>query len=51
MAVANRQLFLAAGGSQYRYIPALNDSDAHVAMLAKLIAERIRVQKAEQPTI
>ncbi len=47
IAVANRQLFLAAGGSQYRYIPALNDSDAQAAMLAKLISKRIRVQKAE----
>ena len=33
----NRQLFLEAGGEQFRYIPALNDSPRHIEMLVKLI--------------
>lgn len=37
IALANREIFMQAGGKRYRYIPALNDSDAHVEMLADLI--------------
>nr|BAL55698.1 ferrochelatase [uncultured Gammaproteobacteria bacterium] len=48
IAVVNRNLFLAAGGEQYRYIPALNDSDAHVAMLAALIASRLQAPKVKR---
>lgn len=33
----NRDAFLAAGGSRYRYIPALNDRDDHVDGLAEMI--------------
>ncbi len=33
----NRKLFLNAGGEQFRYIPALNDSRWHIEMLVKLI--------------
>jgi protoporphyrin/coproporphyrin ferrochelatase len=33
----NRDTFLAAGGSRYRYIPALNDRDDHVDGLAEMI--------------
>jgi ferrochelatase len=33
----NRELFLKAGGKQFRYIPSLNDSDRHIAVLVKLI--------------
>ncbi|MFO1433417.1 MAG: ferrochelatase [Candidatus Competibacteraceae bacterium] len=33
----NRKLFLDAGGEQFRYIPALNDSRWHIDMLVKLI--------------
>lgn len=33
----NRQVFLAAGGETYRYVPALNAGPAHVGMLAALL--------------
>ena len=34
----NRAIFLNAGGGAYHYIPALNDSAAHIAMIADLVA-------------
>ncbi|MDX8408850.1 MAG: ferrochelatase [Mariprofundales bacterium] len=37
IAVENAELFTAAGGEVLRYIPALNDDDAHIALLAQLI--------------
>ena len=37
MAVENRDVFIAAGGQEYRYIPALNDSDKHIEVLLSLI--------------
>lgn len=37
IAIANQAIFIEAGGKSYRYIPALNDSDAHVAVMADLI--------------
>lgn len=37
IAITNQEIFLAAGGQQYRYISALNDSDAHVQVLRKII--------------
>jgi ferrochelatase len=36
MAIANRELFVESGGSEYRFIPCLNDRPDHVAMLAAL---------------
>ncbi|GAB6039743.1 ferrochelatase [Endothiovibrio diazotrophicus] len=33
----NRETFLAAGGDDYHYIPALNDRDDHIAALAGLV--------------
>lgn len=42
VALENRDYFLEAGGSQYRYIPALNDSDAHIEALARLLAAQLR---------
>jgi len=38
----NRDYFLEAGGTQYRYIPALNDSEAHIDALTQIIMERVR---------
>jgi ferrochelatase len=35
----NRQYFIAAGGSDYEYIPALNDSTAHTDVLLQLIQQ------------
>jgi ferrochelatase len=37
IALANRDIFIKAGGKSYRYIPALNDGDAHVEVMADLI--------------
>ncbi|MDQ6996215.1 MAG: ferrochelatase, partial [Mariprofundus sp.] len=38
----NRNYFLSAGGKQYRYIPALNDSEAHIEALAQVVMKRAR---------
>ena len=38
IALENRQVFLAAGGERYRYLPALNDDPAHIAALADLMS-------------
>jgi protoporphyrin/coproporphyrin ferrochelatase len=38
IAIRNRELFKANGGEFYDYIPALNESDAHVELLCELIA-------------
>ena len=39
IAMQNQDIFLKAGGERYRYIPALNDNDAHIAALLSLIEE------------
>jgi ferrochelatase len=36
----NRELFLHAGGEEMHYIPALNERDAHIAMMAQLVTGR-----------
>jgi len=41
----NRELFLRAGGERFRYIPALNDSPAHITLLADLVAQNCPVGK------
>ncbi len=37
--VENRDYFLSAGGEKYRYIPALNDHDAHIDALKQIVLE------------
>ncbi len=37
IAIANKELFIEAGGKSYRYIPALNNGEAHVAAVAEII--------------
>lgn len=37
IAITNKSFFLDAGGQQYRYIPALNATDRHVAVLTDLL--------------
>ncbi|MGH7161955.1 MAG: ferrochelatase, partial [Planctomycetota bacterium] len=37
IAIQNRELFRAAGGGAYRYVPALNDAPHHVEALASLV--------------
>jgi len=44
----NRELFLASGGEQFSYIPALNDRAEHVDALAELIDAQLR---AWQPAL
>ena len=41
IAVENRHYFQRAGGGEYRYIPCLNDSAAHIDMLAKIVAQHL----------
>lgn len=36
----NREVFEAAGGERYRYIPALNANEAHIQLLLKLVEEQ-----------
>jgi ferrochelatase len=40
IAIANKEEFLKAGGSAYHYIAALNDSDAHVDVIANLLEQK-----------
>lgn len=42
LAVENREIFMHAGGEQYRYIAALNDRADHINALASIIRERIK---------
>jgi len=37
IAITNKEIFIEAGGEQYRYIPALNDSDAQVNSIISLL--------------
>ena len=39
IAIQNRELFEEAGGEKLEYIPALNDSDAHVELFRQLAVE------------
>ena len=46
IAMRGRDRFLAAGGQRFDYIPALNDGDAHVALLRALIERGLRDAEA-----
>ncbi len=39
MAMQNKEVFQRAGGGDYRYIPALNDSPAHIEALADIVLQ------------
>ncbi len=41
VAMENRDYFLEAGGHQYRYIPALNDDDAHINALSQIVSPHL----------
>lgn len=41
IAEENRDAFLEAGGGQYAYIPALNDSPGHIQLLADLVCRHV----------
>lgn len=42
MAVENKKVFQEAGGGEYRYIPALNESPAHIDVIANLIMQNVQ---------
>jgi len=42
IAMVNRDLFIEAGGNDYRYIPCLNDSKDHIEMLVNQILGQIK---------
>ena len=44
----NRDVFLSAGGDSYRYIPALNDTDGHINMIASLVEPQIDLWQQQQ---
>ena len=54
IAMLNAERFTGAGGGQLRYVPALNASDAHIAMLAALVERHAagwpESQRATSPT-
>lgn len=39
--VENREYFMTSGGEKFEYIPALNDSNAHIDCLANIITENL----------
>jgi len=41
LAMENREIFVHAGGTQYRYIPALNDRADHIAALTNIIQKHL----------
>jgi len=41
IAVENRANFIEAGGNEYRYIPALNVREDHIAALATIALEQL----------
>lgn len=50
VALRYRDDFLAAGGQQFRYIPALNDDAAHIAALGQLAAGHLQGWMADPET-
>jgi len=42
ISIENRQLFLDSGGEEFRYIPALNTSEAHIKLLADLARSQLQ---------
>ena len=47
IAMQNRELFEEAGGEKLQYIPALNDSAAHAALMERLVEEALGRQGSE----
>ena len=41
LAIRGREQFLAAGGTDFAYLPCLNDSDAGVEMLRSILATEL----------
>jgi len=49
MAMENRERFLASGGKDYSYIPALNAEPGHVAALMSLIESHLQAWGGQEP--
>lgn len=49
IAMQNRELFEEAGGDRLEYIPALNDSDAHAALMQSLFDEALASESGGTP--
>lgn len=49
-AMQNRELFMAAGGRHYAYIPALNDQEEHLEFLTKLILHHAQGWQETDPS-
>lgn len=49
IAMENKEVFLQAGGENYRYIPALNDSEKHIGALFSLVEAKNIDVPIEQP--
>ena len=49
MAEQNREIFLAAGGKQYQYIPCLNDSTSQLTMFTTLAQQHMQGWEPPQP--
>jgi ferrochelatase len=41
IAMENKAIFMESGGEEYRYIPALNDSEIHVAAIVSLLEQNL----------
>jgi ferrochelatase len=41
IAMRYRDLFIENGGKRFEYIPALNDSDAHISLLASIVEQQL----------
>ncbi|MGZ5030471.1 MAG: ferrochelatase, partial [Methylobacter sp.] len=41
IAMENKAIFLAAGGEEYHYIAALNDSEAHADAIVNLLEQKL----------
>jgi len=41
IAIRYRDMFIEAGGEKLEYIPALNDSDAHISLLASIVDQQL----------
>jgi ferrochelatase len=50
IAMENRERFLECGGEKMEYIPALNESQEHVELLARLVCDRLTGEVGDQET-
>lgn len=50
IAKQNREWFIEAGGSELRYIPALNDDEAHIGAMATLVHRHIQGWEEADPS-